>query len=156
MNNWGILAALGLIAAVAAVVAYVRNRQHENASLLRDAELAERLRALASGDPVRLAAVDEFEITVYQRLFYANAVGPRLRSAAWSLLGVALTGAAALLLDGLEGSVAVTLWVVALAAAVVFGVATVIHLVLAAFAAATTPRVSFADSYAAGEDDETD
>ncbi|MFZ2242022.1 MAG: hypothetical protein WAV90_21095, partial [Gordonia amarae] len=78
-------AGLGLIAAAVAVVAYVHYRDKETARLGTGAELARELRSLAGGDPVRIAAVEEYETTIYQRLFYASVIGPRVRAAAWAL-----------------------------------------------------------------------
>lgn len=152
MNNWAILAGLGLLAAALATVAYVKYRQRESAALLREVELARGLRGLADGDPVRLACVDEFEVGLYRRLFYVSAVGPRLRSAAWALLATLLAASAALVFDGLDGTAPDVFWIVALILAFFFGIAVIVYWVLAAFAAATTPRVSFADSYAADTD----
>lgn len=148
MNNWAIVAGLGLLAAAFATVAYVRYRQRESSSLLRDVELARGLRELAGGDAVRLACVDEFEVGLYQRLFYLSSVGPRLRSAAWALLGAVLAAAAALLFRGLGGTAADVFWIVSLIVTLAFGLAVICFAALAAFAALTTPRVSFADSYA--------
>ncbi|MFT4088737.1 MAG: hypothetical protein QM658_16605 [Gordonia sp. (in: high G+C Gram-positive bacteria)] len=155
MNDWGVFAGLGLIAATIAAVAYVRYRQHESSTLRHDAELATSLRELADGDAVRLAAVAEFETVVYQRLFYSSVVGPRMRSAVWALLGAVLSVSAALVLDSFDNSVSVIAWGSALVVAGLFTVAAVVFIAMAALSAATTPRVSFADSYAAaGEDDE--
>lgn len=153
MNNWGILAGLAVLAAAFATAAYVRYRQRESSALLRDVELARGLRELAAGDAVRLACVDEFETGLYRRLFYAQAVGPRMRSAAWALLGAVLSAAAVLLFGALDGTSADIFWIVALGAVIAFGVATLCYLILAAFAALTTPRVSFEDSYADSDDD---
>ncbi len=152
MNNWGILAGLGLLAVAFATVAYVHYRQRESVSLRSDVDLARGLRELAAGDPVRLACVDEFEVGLYQRLFYVSAVGPRLRSAAWALLGGVFSTSAALLLARLPGTAADVCWVIALVLAVAFGIAVIVYSALALFAALTTPRVSFADSYAAEAD----
>nr|WP_246372092.1 hypothetical protein [Gordonia humi] len=112
----------------------------------RDADLARTLRDLADGDAVRLAAVDEFESTVYRRLFYSSVIGPRLRSVAWALLGAVLAGAGALALDQLDGVVAMVLWGVLLAATVVFALAALGFAAAAAFQAATTPRVDLSDA----------
>ena len=149
MTVWGV--GLGLLAAAIAVVAFVRYRERENASLTRSAGLARELRALAADDEVRLAAVDEFEQTIYQRLFYASVVGPWVRSAAWALLGTVLAGAAALTIGPLDGAVATALYIAAIGLVVVFGVATLAFVGIALFHTATTPRVSFRDSYADDE-----
>ncbi len=153
MNNWAVLAGFALIAAAIATIAYVRYRQHESATMLRDVELARGLRDLASDDAVRLACVDEFEIGLYQRLFYVSAVGPRLRSAAWALLVTLLSAAAALLFDVVDGVAADIFWGVSLILAAGFGIATIVYFALGAFAAATTPRVSIAESYGSAADD---
>ncbi|GEE01489.1 hypothetical protein nbrc107696_19350 [Gordonia spumicola] len=113
--------------------------------MLRDAELARTLRDLASGDPVRLAAVDEFETGVYKRLFYSTEVGPKIRSAAWALLGAILAGFGALVLDSRDGVVAMIMWGVLLAVTIVFALGALTYVGLAVFAAATTPRVTFVD-----------
>ena len=156
MNNWANLAGLGLLAAALATVAYVRYRQREWSSLLREVELARGLRDLADGDAVKLACVDEFEVTVYQRLFYESAVGPRLRSAAWALMATLFAAVAALLFDGVDGVAADVFWIVSLIVAFLFGMAVLVYLVLAVYSAATTPRVSFAASYAAADADDED
>ena len=39
--------------------------------------------------------VEEYETTIYQRLFYASVIGP-VRAAAWALLGAALAAFGAL------------------------------------------------------------
>ena len=145
MNNWASATGLGLIAATAATIAFILYRQRESSALLRDTQLARELRELAGGDAVRLAAVEEFEVGVYKRLFYSGVVGPRVRSAAWALLGAVLAGTGALILDHLDGLVAMILWGLLLALVVVFAVAALVFAGLAVYAAATTPRVSFAD-----------
>ncbi|GAC58164.1 hypothetical protein GOHSU_31_00250 [Gordonia hirsuta DSM 44140 = NBRC 16056] len=156
MDNWGILAGLGLLAAAVATIAYVRYRQRESAAMMRQVDLARGLRDLAGADPVRLACVDEFETGLYQRLFYVSAVGPRMRSAAWALLVTLLAAAAALIFDAADGVAADVFWGVSLLVAALFGIATIVYLALAGFAAATTPRVSFTDSYQATSDDAED
>lgn len=153
MNNWAVLAGFGLIAAAVATIAYVRYRQRESAAMLREVELARGLRDLASDDAVRLACVDEFEIGLYQRLFYVSAIGPRLRSAAWALLATTLSATAVLLFDAVDGVAADVFWGVALILAAGFGIATVVYLVLAVLAAATTPRVSISESYESATDE---
>lgn len=151
MNNWAIVAAAGLVAVTVAIIGYVRYRQHETSVLKRDADLAASLRELAGDDAVRLAAVDEFETAVYERLFYSRVIGPRVRSAAWALLGAVLASSAVVLLDGHDALVSVVAWAAAIVLAVGFGVATVVYAVMAVYAALTTPRVSFADSYGADD-----
>ena len=142
------LIGLGLLAAALGVVAYVRYRSRETVSLGRDVDLARSLRELAGDDEVRLAAVDEFELAVYQRLFYASVIGPRLRSAAWSLLGAVLTAGGVLATAGGDGIASTTIHVATAVLAVVFTAATVWFAGLAVYHTATTPRVSFAESYA--------
>lgn len=139
---------LGLIAAALAVIAYVRYREREVTALSKGAALARELRELGTDDPVRLAAVDEYEIAVYQRLFYASVIGPRARAAAWSLLGAALAAFGALATLPIDGLTATVISAVLLVVAAVFFLATLVFAGLALYAAATTPRVSFADSYA--------
>lgn len=142
MNSWAFSAGIGLLAVTIATIAFVAYRQRESAWLLRDAELAKSLRDLAGDDAVRLAAVDEFETTVYRRLFYSSVIGPRLRSLAWALLGAVLAGAGALALDSLDGVVAMVLWGAILAVAIVFALAALGFAGAAVFQAATTPRVT--------------
>ncbi|MFT3716273.1 MAG: hypothetical protein QM774_10090 [Gordonia sp. (in: high G+C Gram-positive bacteria)] len=154
MDNWGILAGGGLLAAVVAAVAYATLRQRETVALNRGTELARNLRDLAGDDPVRLAAVDEYEVSLYERLFYASTVGPRLRSAVWALLAAVLAAVPALLLDGRSGALALILWIVALLLLIGFAVAAAVYLALAVVAAATTPRVSFAESYGTSDDEQ--
>lgn len=142
MNSWAFAAGIGLAAVTIATIAFVAYRQRESASLSRDVELARSLRDLADGDAARLAAVDEFEVAVYRRLFYSSVIGPRLRSFAWALLAAVLAGAGALALDKLDGVVAMVLWGVLLAATIVFAVAALGFAGMAALQAATTPRVT--------------
>lgn len=153
VNTPAIIAALGLLSAVLTTLAYVRYRQRESSSLLRNVELARGLRELADGDPVRLASVDEFEVGLYQRLFYLSSVGPRARSAAWALIAALLAATAALLFDSLDGAAADVFWIVSLILTFCFGIAVIVYTALALYAAATTPRVSFEDSYDTDEDE---
>lgn len=149
MSNWAIVAAAAVLAVTIAIIAYVRYRQNETAVLKRDAELAVALRDIAGKDAVRLAAVDEFETAVYRRLFYTRAIAPRARSAAWALLGTVLAAVPVVVLDGNSSTVSVVLWAASIVLAVGFGLATVVYVVLAGYAALTTPRVSFDESYEA-------
>jgi hypothetical protein len=144
---------LGLLAAAIGVVAFVRYRERETASLHSDVTVARELRELAAGDDVRIAAVDEFELAIYQRLFYASVVGPRVRSAAWSLLGAALALTAALATADVGGILGTVVHILAVVVGAVFGVSTLFFTGLAIFHAATTPRVSFAESYGVESDD---
>ncbi len=141
-----------LVAATVATIAYVRYRQSESSQLARDAELAAALRSAAGDDAVRRAAVEEFEVRMYQRLFYSSVIGPHCRSAAWSLLTAFLATAGVLVLRGSDDATVVVIWVVMIVAAVAFAVAALSHLGLAVYAALVTPRVSFAESYASDEE----
>lgn len=134
---------LGLIAATAAIIGFVRYRAHESARLRVDLGLSADLRGAAGADPVRLAAVDEFETGVYRRLFYVSVVGPRVRGAAWSLLGLILAVAGALAVSPLRGGLATTAYVLTGAFAIVFGVAAAVNTGLAIYHTVATPRVSF-------------
>ena len=139
---------LGLVAATVATIAYVRTREREADRLARAAGLARELRELADGDPVRLAAVEEYEVTLYQRLFYSSIVTPRLRGAAWALLAAVLSAVGAVASRG-DGVVL----------AVLFGIAAIVYGVLALVHVATTPRVSFSESYddaPTGDDERTE
>ncbi|WP_420841428.1 histidine kinase [Gordonia polyisoprenivorans] len=147
MEYWGVMAGIGLLAVVVAGVAFVRYRDRETEQLRRGASLAGELRALAAGDAVRLAAVEEYETSLYQRLFYVSTVSPRVRSAVWCLLAAVLSAAGALATRGDGLALTIVHWA-ALFLAVVFALATLFFAGLAAFHAATTPRVSFAESYA--------
>ncbi|WP_040517783.1 hypothetical protein [Gordonia aichiensis] len=143
---------LGLIAATVATIAYVRTREREADRLARAAGLARELRELADGDPVRLAALDEYEVSLYQRLFYSSTVTPRLRAAAWALLAAVLAAAAAVASRG-DGLVIGAVHIGAIVLAVLFGVAAVVYGVLAMIHVATTPRVSFSESYSDPDED---
>lgn len=154
MNNWAIVAAIAVLAVTVATIAYIRYRQNETATLRRDADLAVLLRDMAGTDAVRLAAVDEFETAVYERLFYTRAIGPRARAAAWALLGAVLATVGVLLLDGNSSTASVVAWAASIVLGVGFGIAAVVYAVLAAYSALTTPRVSFADSYESAEADQ--
>ncbi|RPA57476.1 histidine kinase [Gordonia oryzae] len=140
------MAGIGLLAVVVAGIAFVRYRDRETEQLRRGASLAAELRALADGDAVRLAAVEEYETSLYQRLFYVSTVSPRVRSAVWSLLAAVLSAGGALVTRGDGLTLAIVHWTT-LFLAVVFALAALFFAGLAAFHAATTPRVSFAESY---------
>lgn len=137
---------LGLVAATVATIAYVRTREREADRLAGAAGLARDLRELADGDPVRLAAVEEYEVSLYQRLFYSSTVTPRLRGAAWALLAAVLAAAGAVASRG-DGLVISAVHIGAIVLAVLFGVAAIVYVVLAVIHVATTPRVSFSESY---------
>ncbi|OBA58639.1 hypothetical protein [Gordonia sp. 852002-10350_SCH5691597] len=137
---------LGLVAATVATIAYVRTREREADRLARAAGLARELRELADGDPVRLAAVEEYEVTLYQRLFYSSIVTPRLRGAAWALLAAVLSAVGAVASRG-DGVVLGAVHIAAVVLAAFFGIAAIVYGVLALVHVATTPRVSFSESY---------
>ncbi|MGJ0119009.1 hypothetical protein ACQ7HM_07375 [Williamsia sp. MIQD14] len=140
-----VVAAFGLVAAIGVVIAYAHHRRREGDHLGRDAALAASLRTLADGDPVRLAAVDEFETTIYRRLFAASTTAPRLVATAWSAGGLVLALAAALVTEPGSGALVDVAYYLALAAAVGFGVALIVHAVRAALAATVVPRIAFDD-----------
>ncbi|UEA60564.1 hypothetical protein LK459_06885 [Gordonia otitidis] len=146
MNDLGVMVGLGLVAATVATIAYVRTREREADRLAGAAGLARDLRELADGDPVRLAAVEEYEVSLYQRLFYSSTVTPRLRGAAWALLAAVLAAAGAVASRG-DGLVISAVHIGAIVLAVLFGVAAIVYVVLAVIHVATTPRVSFSESY---------
>ncbi|WP_439031367.1 hypothetical protein [Gordonia terrae] len=153
VDYWGVMVGLGLVAATVGVVAFVRYREREAVTLQRHTQLARELRELAGTDEVRLAAVDEFSLTIYQRLFYTSVVAPWIRSAAWALLAATLTGAGALAVEPLDGVFATVSQIAAIAGCAIFAVAALVCAGVALYHSATTPRVSFSDSYAAQEDD---
>ncbi|NDK89590.1 hypothetical protein GYA93_08370 [Gordonia desulfuricans] len=147
MDSGYALASVGFVVVVG-VVAYAYLVGRDTHRLRQGAVLARDLREIARDDAVRLAAVDEFETTLYQRLFFASTVSPRLRSAAWALMATVIGAIGALVTRG-DGVVLTVVHGVALVLAVLFGLAALFFVVMAAFHAATTPRVSFAESYAA-------
>lgn len=153
VDYWGVMVGLGLLATAFGVVGFVRYRERESTTLQRQTQLARELRDLAGDDEVRLAAVDEFSLTIYQRLFYASVVAPWIRSAAWALLGAVLAGAGALAVGSLDGLFATVVHIATVVASAVFAVATLVYAGIALYHSATTPRVSFSDSYA---DDDAD
>lgn len=153
VDYWGVMVGLGLVATALGVIGFVRYRERESTSLQRQTQLARELRDLAGGDEVRLAAVDEFSLTIYQRLFYVSVVAPWIRSAAWALLGAALAGAGALATGPLDGVFATVAHIAAILVSAVFAVAALVYVGIALYHSATTPRVSFSDSYA---DDDAD
>lgn len=142
---------IGVLAAVGAGVAYVRYRERETEQLRRGAGLAAELRELARGDVVRLAAVDEYEVALYERLFAVSTVSPRIRSAVWALLAAVLAAVGGLATRG-DGLYLTVLHGASVVLAAVFGLAALFFAGFAAFHAATTPRVSFSESYASSPD----
>ncbi|HEY9316017.1 hypothetical protein [Williamsia sp.] len=135
-----------VLAVVLGVGLYVWYRQAESGRLDKDVDLALKLRSVAGDDPVRGAAIDEFETAIYERLFYVSTVGPRARGAAWALLGTVLSAFAALWVTG-DGIVERAVHYGFAAVAVGFALTFVIFLALTVYAATTMPRISFADSY---------
>ena len=135
-----------VLAVVIGVGLYVRYRQTEAQRLDKDVDLAMKLRTVAGDDPVRAAAVDEFETAIYERLFYVSAVGPRARGTAWALLGTVLSSFASLWVSG-EGIVERAVHYGFAAVAAGFALTFVVFLALTIYAATTMPRISFADSY---------
>ena len=148
VDYWGVLVGIGLLATVLAAAAFVRHRDRETERLASGASLAGQLRELAQGDVVRLAAVDEYEVALYQRLFSVSTVSPRIRSAVWALVGAVLAAAGGLATRG-DGLYLSVLHGASIVLAAIFGIAALSFAGLAVFHAATTPRVSFAESYAA-------
>ncbi|MGV9824996.1 hypothetical protein [Gordonia sp. NPDC003429] len=146
MDNWGVMAGLGLLAATIAVIAYTRSRERDPERLRSGVQLARDLRALAGDDAVRLAAVDEFEVTLYQRLFHSSVVAPRVRAAVWALLAAVLFAAGALATRG-DGLLTATVHVAAVVVAILFALAALGFAGAALLHFATTPRVSFDESY---------
>ena len=142
-----------VVLTVVAAVAFVAHRRGDARRLEDQAALVERLRSLAGRDPVHRAAVDEYEVRIYQRLFSAGTVGPRLVAAAWAAVGAVL-GAAGIVVaaqdDGLGSLVLLALCGVATA---VFAVLTAVHLVRALYAVTTLPRVTVDDLPADPADD---
>lgn len=143
---------LGLLASAFGAAAFVRYRERESATLQRQTALARELRDLAGADEVRLAAVDEFSLTIYQRLFYASVVAPWIRSAVWALLGAALAASGAVATGPIDGVYATVVHVVTIAASAIFGLAALVFAGIALYHSASTPRVSFRDSYAVDDD----
>ncbi len=148
VDYWGVMVGLGLLASAFGAAAFVRYRERESATLQRQTALARELRELAGDDEVRLAAVDEFSLTIYQRLFYASVVAPWIRSAAWALLGAVLAAAGAVAVGPLDGVYATVVHIVTIAASAIFILAALVFTGIALYHSASTPRVSFRDSYA--------
>ncbi|GAA3045278.1 hypothetical protein GCM10010528_25700 [Gordonia defluvii] len=143
-----------LVAVTLALVAFVAYRRRESTALARDASLSRDLRDAAGDDAVRLAAVEEFETAIYRRLFYVSVVGPKVRAAAFSLLGLALSLGLAVTLAPLDGFTATTAKVIAAVLAAGFGIAALGYAAWAVYHAVSTPRVSFDESYADADGDD--
>ncbi|WP_074851980.1 hypothetical protein [Gordonia westfalica] len=152
VDYWGVMVGLGLLASAFGAVAFVRYRERESATLQQQTALARELRDLAGDDEVRLAAVDEFSLTIYQRLFYSSVVAPWIRSAVWALLGAALAAAGAVAVGQVDGVYATVIHIVTIAASAIFGIAALVFAGIALYHSASTPRVSFRDSYAVADD----
>lgn len=135
-----------VLAVVIGVGLYVWYRQTESQRLDKDVDLAVKLRTVAGDDPVRAAAVDEFETAIYERLFYVSTVGPRARGAAWALLGTVLSAFASLWVSG-DGVIERSVHYGFAAVAAGFVLTFVVFLALTVYAATALPRISFADSY---------
>lgn len=146
--NSSVVVAVGIVATVVAIVGYVGYRRQEGSRLDREAALASRLRDLAGGDPVRLAAVDEFETRIYQRLFGVSTVSPRVTAAAWAFLGAVLSTVGLLAAEPVDGALYEVVFYLLVAFAVIFAIAFLVLLVLAVYAATSLPRISFEDPYA--------
>lgn len=134
-----------VVVTVVALGAFVAHRHGDARRLEDQAALVERLRSLAGTDPVHRAAVDEFEVRIYQRLFSTGTVGPRLVAAAWASVGVMLGAAGTVVAaqgDGLGSLVLLILCGVATAA---FAVLAIAHLVRTLSAVTTFPRVTVDD-----------
>ena len=71
---------------------------------------------------------------------------PRLRGAAWALLAAVLSAVGAVASRG-DGVVLGAVHIGAVVLAVLFGIAAIVYGVLALIHVATTPRVSFSESY---------
>ena len=95
--SWGAVGVgIFLIAVVVGIGGYVWYGQSEAVRLGTDVDLARTLRTVVGGDLVRVAAIEEFESAIFERLFYVSTVGPRARGAAWALLGTVLAAFGAL------------------------------------------------------------
>jgi hypothetical protein len=148
----GVGAGIFVFALVIGVGLYVRYRQQETTRLDRDVDLAGKLRAVAADDPVRGAAVDEFETAIYERLFYVSTVGPRARGAAWALLGAVSSAFGSLWVDDGSAIVQKSVHYGFAALAIGFALTFLVFLALTIYAATSLPRISFEDSYQAGAD----
>ncbi len=142
-----------VVVTVVAAVAFVAHRRSDARRLEDEAALVERLRSLAGQDPVHRAAVDEFEVRIYQRLFSAGTVGPRLIAAAWGSVGTVLGAAGTVVAAQGDGLGSLVLLIVCGVATAVFAVLTAVHLVRALYAVTTLPRVTVDDLPAEPADD---
>lgn len=149
VNSSVVVVAIGV---VLAVVAYVGHRRREGTRLDREAALAGRLRELAGGDPVRLAAVDEFETRIYQRLFGVSTIGPRATATAWAFLATVLSVVGALSVQSGSGLLRDVVYYVLLALTVVSAIVTAVLLTYALHAAISLPRISFDSPYTEASD----
>jgi hypothetical protein len=148
--SWGAVGVgIFLLAVVVGIGGYIRYRQSEAVRLDRDVDLAVKLRSVAGADPVRAAAVDEFETAIYERLFYASTVGPRARGAAWALLGAVLAAFGSLWVGDGDAVIDDVVHYGLAAVAIGFALTFLVFLGLTVYAATSMPRISFADSYGA-------
>ena len=155
--SWGAVGVgIFLIAVVLGVGLYVRYRQNEAVRLNRDVDLAVKLRTVAGQDPVRAAAIDEFETAIYERLFYASTVGPRARGTAWALMGAVLAAFGALWVRDGGGIVDDVVHYGLAAVAAGFALTFLVFLGLTLYAATSMPRISFAESYGDEPESSTD
>lgn len=134
-----------VVVTVVAAGAFVAHRRGDARRLEDQAAVVERLRSLAGTDPVHRAAVDEFEIRIYQRLFSAGTVGPRLVAAAWASVGAVLGAAGTVVAAQGDGLGSLVLLILCGVATAVFGILTVVHLVRTLYAVTTMPRVTVDD-----------
>ncbi|WP_299568967.1 hypothetical protein [uncultured Williamsia sp.] len=134
-----------VVVTVVAAVAFVAHRRSDARRLEDQAALVERLRSLAGQDPVHRAAVDEFEVRIYQRLFSAGTVGPRLVAAAWAGVGTVLGASGVVVAAQGDGLGSLVLLVLCGVTTAVFGALTAVHLVRALYAVTTLPRVTVDD-----------
>jgi hypothetical protein len=142
-----------VVLTVATAVAYVAHRRGDARRLEDQAALVERLRSLAGSDAVHRAAVDEYEVRIYQRLFAAGTVGPRLVSAVWAFAAAVLGAAGTVVAAQGDGLGSLVLLIVCGVVTAVFAVLATIHLARALVAVTTLPRVTVDDLPA---DDPTD
>ncbi|MFD0925845.1 hypothetical protein [Williamsia deligens] len=140
-----------VVVTVVAAVAFVAHRRADSRRLEDDAALVERLRSLAGPDAVHRAAVDEFEVRIYQRLFSVGTVGPRVIATTWAVVGTVLAAAGTVVAAQADGLGSLVLVIVCGVATAMFGVSAVVFAGRALHAATTLPRVTVDDPPAAEE-----
>ena len=139
-------AAVVLVVVTAVVaVAFVIHLRGDGRRLEDQAALVERLRSLAGADAVHRAAVDEFEVRIYQRLFAVGTVAPRLVSATWAFVGAVLAAAGTVVAAQGDGLGSLVLLILCGVATAVFAVLAAVHLVRTVYAVTTVPRVTVDD-----------